>query len=395
MANYKLTWSPGASKLFTLENKRYRKTILEQTIDFSGLLGTTSGSVGTSTAGVTNLSGGLSLSTQGSQSTVQTSTYGTDKKTDDSNTETGQESKKTVDSIQMCSSLTNRQDQLRCQFGFIDEQGKTFSPSVKIKTMNQDPSRGIAGEGSVQYIIDNYNGRSYYFDDYNEMMDMEGLGEYKLKYPSDYPQSEYAGKVIDSSNFSGLIPLEGAAAQQYKQYSFGKLLATNSTLTLLFMQSGRQAVENLPAACTDKPEVVRERLKTYLASAFLGTRKYKTDYENLTYLNRCFATNKLNENNFTPFTRTDFPDVNDDRLPFGMLRKELKLIDVIRLIRGDEVNGIRLHAQFQDRDFATADAVYESTKNIIKKRITEAVKTKNKVKIKNTIITEILLEMKG
>jgi hypothetical protein len=107
------------------------------------------------------------------------------------------------------------------------------------------------------------------------------------------------------------------------------------------------------------------------------------------------ATNVVNDKNFIPFTREDFTNVTDEKLPFNLLRKELKLSDIKRLIRGQVVGGIQLKTQFVDEYFATDKAVYESLNTNVKRHITEAIKTKEKVKIKNRIITEILLEMKG
>jgi peptidoglycan hydrolase-like protein with peptidoglycan-binding domain len=379
--NKNLRWNKGKAQITFGD-------LSEQKVDFSSILGKSSGE--------SNTIDGLNIG-GGSSSVIQKSEYGTsdDKsKTDEKTTDDETATKKKFDSVDFCKSAANRQDQLRCMFGFINDEGVTFSPKVKIETMNVDNSRGIAGEGSLQYIIDEYAARSNYFDDYNELMELEGLSDSKLKYPDDYTKQDYAGQIIDDENYSGLVPLEGEAANQFSEFTFGKFLATNSTLKVYLMQSGRQAVENIPAACADKPEVVRERLKRYLASAFLGTRKSKTDYENLTYLNRCLATNVVNDKNFIPFTREDFTNVTDEKLPFNLLRKELKLSDIKRLIRGQVVGGIQLKTQFVDEYFATDKAVYESLNTNVKRHITEAIKTKEKVKIKNRIITEILLEMK-
>jgi hypothetical protein len=386
MSNKNFRWQLGNPKI----------TFTEQVVDFASLIGSSSSnnSLNFGSSSSSSGSGGSSSSSE-----IKKSEYGLSSKTTDDKDEDESEDEKATtkkfDSVDFCKSASNRKDQLRCMFGFINDEGVTFSPKVKVETMNVDASRGVAGEGSLQYIIDEYTARSNYFDDYNELMELEGMGDSKLKYPDDYQKQDYAGQVIDDVNYSGLVPLEGEAANQFSEFTFGKFLATNSTLKVFLMQSGRQAVENIPAACADKPEVVRERLKRYLASAFLGTRKTRTDYENLTYLNRCIATNVVNDDNFTPFTKEDFTNVAEDKLPFNMLRKELKLSDIKRLIRGQVVGGIQLKAQFVDEYFATEKAVYESLNTKIKKRISEAIKSKEKVKIKNRIITEILLEMKG
>jgi hypothetical protein len=381
-SNKGLSWKPG--------NSSFKFSLDEQVVDFSKIIGGGGSS--------SDMFGSLSQGS-GSENEIKKSEYGTsDNKSGSGGSSSDDDeedaTKQKFNSLTFCESMSNRQDKLRCMFGFINDDGETFSPKVKIETMNVDPTLGIAGEGSIQFAISQYDARSNYFDDYNELLELEGLTGDLLKYPDDYPMTNYAGQTIDLENSSGLIPLEGDAATQYSEFTFGKFLGTNSTLKLFLMQSGRQAVRNIPAACADKPERVRENFKIYLTSAFLGTRQTKNVYENLYYLNRCIATNVINDDNFTPFTREDFPNVSSDKLPFNMIRKELKLADIKRLLRGGTINGIQLKAQFSDENFATENAVYESLNTKVKRHITEAIKTKEKVKIKNRIITEILLEMK-
>lgn len=275
----------------------------------------------------------------------------------------------------------NRKDELRKLFGFVDEDGNTYSPKSVVMRMNKTPEKGINGRGSIQFAINNYDAKSEWFEDYNELMDAEGLSEYKLRFPDDYEVTEFAGQVIDKENYADLVPRKSDAREQYKRSTFGTFLQTKSNLEIYQVQSGAGETQTIGTQCKDEPEVVREKLKNYLEAAFSADRKFRGNRGELDYFERCLAKRKLDRKTFEPFREDDFENVDRDRLPFGAFAKRLSLSDIIKLLRGDVVNGIEImNSSMVDPNFySSGSAVYESINNVINRRISEAVRKKKMV----------------
>jgi hypothetical protein len=288
----------------------------------------------------------------------------------------------------------SRKDELRKLFGFVDEDGNTMTPKSRIKTMNQIPEKGIKGSGSLQYAIDNYDARSEWFEDYNELMDAEGLSEFKLKFPTNFEVSEYAGQVIDKENYSALTPIKSDANSQFKRSTFGKFFGTKSELPIFQIQSGSGEFGVEKTKCTGNP---REKLINYLTAAFSASRSFRGSNE-LDYFERCLATKKL-QNAFKdegPLKRSDFEEVDTDRLPFGAFNNKLGLKEIIRLLRGEEVNGAEItNNDLIDKDFYRQNfAIYESVRNTVKKNLSEAITKKKNLKLTESALTKILTDIK-
>ena len=289
----------------------------------------------------------------------------------------------------------SRKEDLRKLFGFVDEDGNTMSPKSTISSMNKTPEKGfVRGMGSLQYAIDNYEARSEWFEDYNELMDAEGLSQFKLKFPADFEDEEYAGLIIDKENYSALTPIKSDANSQFKRSTFGKFFGNKSDLPIFQIQSGTGEFGVEKTKCAGNP---REKLINYLTAAFSASRSFRGSNE-LDYFERCLATKKL-QNAFKdegPLKRSDFEEVDTDRLPFGAFNNKLGLKEIIRLLRGEEVNGAEItNNDLIDKDFYRQNfAVYESVKNTVKKNLNEAIAKKKNLKLTESALTKILTNIK-
>ena len=289
----------------------------------------------------------------------------------------------------------SRKEDLRKLFGFVDEDGNTMSPKSTISSMNKTPEKGfVRGMGSLQYAIDNYEARSEWFEDYNELMDAEGLSQFKLKFPADFEDEEYAGLIIDKENYSALTPIKSDANSQFKRSTFGKFFGNKSDLPIFQIQSGTGEFDVEKTKCAGNP---REKLINYLTAAFSASRSFRGSNE-LDYFERCLATKKL-QNAFKdegPLKRSDFEEVDTDRLPFGVFNNKLGLKEIIRLLRGEEVNGAEItNNDLIDKDFYRQNfAVYESVKNTVKKNLNEAIAKKKNLKLTESALTKILTNIK-
>ena len=47
---------------------------------------------------------------------------------------------------------------------------------------------------------------------------------FKLKFPDNFEDEEYAGEEIDKENYSALTPIKSDAKSQYKKFTFGDFL---------------------------------------------------------------------------------------------------------------------------------------------------------------------------
>ena len=289
----------------------------------------------------------------------------------------------------------SRKDELRKLFGFVDEDGNTMSPKTTISKMNKNPERGfVSGMGSLQYAINNYEARSEWFEDFNELMDAEGLSEFKLKFPDNFEDEEYAGEEIDKENYSALTPIKSDAKSQYKKFTFGDFLGNESRLPIFQVQSGSGEFGVKKTKCSGNP---RQKLINYLNAALSGSMSFRGSNE-LDYFERCLATNKLQPQfeNEGPLRRSDFTEVDPDKLPFNAFNNKLGLKEIIRLLRGEEVNGAEIeNGELIDKDFYTERfSVYESVKKTVKKNLSEAITKKKNLKLTESALTKILTNIK-
>jgi hypothetical protein len=289
----------------------------------------------------------------------------------------------------------SRKDELRKLFGFVDEDGNTMSPKTTISKMNKNPERGyVSGMGSLQYAINNYEARSEWFEDFNELMDAEGLSEFKLKFPDNFEDEEYAGEEIDKENYSALTPIKSDAKSQYKKFTFGNFFGNESRLPIFQVQSGSGEFGVKKTKCSGNP---RQKLIDYLNAALSGSMSFRGSNE-LDYFERCLATNKLQPQfeNEGPLRRSDFTEVDPDKLPFNAFNNKLGLKEIIRLLRGEEVNGAEIeNGELIDKDFYTERfSVYESVKKTVKKNLSEAITKKKNLKLTESALTKILTNIK-
>jgi hypothetical protein len=289
----------------------------------------------------------------------------------------------------------SRKDELRKLFGFVDEDGNTMSPKTTISKMNKNPEKGfVTGMGSLQYAINNYEARSEWFEDFNELMDAEGLSDFKLKFPDNFEDEEYAGEEIDKENYSALTPINSDAKSQYKKFTFGNFFGNESRLPIFQVQSGSGEFGVKKTKCSGNP---RQKLIDYLNAALSGSMSFRGSNE-LDYFERCLATNKLQPQfeNEGPLRRSDFTEVDPDKLPFNAFNNKLGLKEIIRLLRGEEVNGAEIENGYLiDKDFYTERfSVYESVKKTVKKNLNEAIAKKKNLKLTESALTKILTNIK-
>jgi hypothetical protein len=225
-------------------------------------------------------------------------------------------------------------------------------------------------------------------------MDAEGLSQFKLKFPDDFEDEDYAGMIIDKENYSELTPLKAGSRSQYKRFTFGDFLETNSTLPIFQIQAGSGEFNVEKTKCTGNP---REKLINYLTAAFSASRKFRGSGE-LDYFERCLATKKL-QNAFDeegPLRKSDFEEVDSDKLPFGTFNSKLGLKEIIGLLRGEEVNGSRIrNTSLIDKNFyRDGFAVYESVRKTVKKNLSEVITKKKNLKLTESALTKILTNIK-
>ena len=285
-------------------------------------------------------------------------------------------------------------------FGFVNPDGTTYNPAVKVKKMEKDPTRGEYGKGSIQHAIDNSGARSYYFDEYNELMKLEGLTDFMLKFPENFPEESYAGQVIDAENASGLMPLEDQPSMgQLTKETFGNYLGTTSKMEIVINKGQSSTINNSQVACTLDLDSARTKLIQYLESALKGDRKSTSNKNILKELCACFKDKKdgFSLSDIEKIGGDEFR-VNNELLPLNKIfNRKLSWREIKKLIQGESISGIELKPQFVDRDFGTGNCVSTMTESLrgnVKKTITEAIKNKKKKVIKESVVSKILNEIK-
>ena len=136
----------------------------------------------------------------------------------------------------------------------------------------------------------------------------------------------------------------------------------------------------------------------YLNAALSGSMSFRGNNEGLDYFERCLATNKLQPQfeKGGPLRISDFAEVDPDKLPFNAFNNKLGLKEIIRLLRGEEVNGAEIkNGDLIDKDFYTERfSVYESVKKTVKKNLSEAITKKKNLKLTESALTKILTNIK-
>ena len=292
-------------------------------------------------------------------------------------------------------------EELRLFFGFVDDEGVTYSPKEKIIKMSQVPSQGEFGKGDLQYAIDNLSARSFYFDEYNDLMGMEGLDDkYKLKLPQGSPN---AGKVITKDNQSELAPFRSRESSvQYKQMTFGYYLDTNAPKATIEVLSGKgSAAKSVGCSCDEQPYEIFEKLTNYIIAGLTGDESQSPDREGAAKeFCGCFKTGKFDDYIGRKGLKLDVESltgVSKTRLPKGLLNKNLNWNEITTLMKGGEVNGVKMATTFHIPTFGDPNCRCLNTNTLresIKGHISKAINSKKKVLKEERVIKTILSKIR-
>jgi len=278
---------------------------------------------------------------------------------------------------------------LRKMFGFVGPDGKTYSPKPKIKSIER--KGGELAYGTIQNAINNSDARSYYFSEYNKLIDAEGVGEeYKLRFPDNFPESEYAGQIINDDNESALYPLEDAnLGSEFVKRTFGNFLGTNSKLELIVSKRQGSTMQSARQKCPYNKETIREYIVDYLYRGLTPDNRPASGEKQT--LCSCYSEGMFND--FAPITKDELGAIAKNLRPFTLLDRRLSIRELTKLIQGEDVNGTRLSSAFVDRNFATkaCRGLNESrlTSNV-STLLSEAIVAKRKERTRDVIVEDLL-----
>ena len=305
--------------------------------------------------------------------------------------------------------ITSDDDDLYEIFGFVDNTGKPFTKS-KVETRVKSITRkgGERNYGTLQDAINNSDARSYYFAEYNELINDAGLGEeFILKFPDNFDDMDLAGQEIDDDNESALFPLEDEMlGSDFVKKTFGNFLGTKGTAEIYVAkgQGARMSSSRVKCGAANP----RKFLIDYLYNA-LSTQKArsssregrKAEQAKITEQKRvlCGCYNAGAFNKFKAITKKELGSMGKNLQPFKLLDRRLNFREITKLMRGDKVNGRELNPKYVDSAFATENcsAVNESSrlKSNINSLLTEAVVTKRKERTREVIVEDLLKIIKG
>jgi hypothetical protein len=355
-ANHTLTWEKGSPKVKFGEAIK-KKHIFEQVIDWSTFL--SSGQKSSS-----NVSGSGSVSS--------------DLSTKDE--------------------PLSRKDELRTMFGFVDANGNTYKPDVLIKKMNLFPEVGVSGKGSIQRAINKRGAKSYYFEEFNELMNLENLTDYVLTYPSDYSVKEYQSQEIDTDNSAGLAPSEDDLTNtQITKETFGNYLGTDSKLEIYINKGQSQTIKSSPIISQYNEQECKQKLIDWLRFGFKADYKSTPNRNELKEMCACYKDGNFDKLKETGLTQEELK-ISSSLLRFGkFFNKVLSWNEIEKLIRGEEVRGKEFYPLFVDENFGNDICLAtfsESISKKVKRKITETIKSKKKTVIKGNIVESVLLNIK-
>jgi hypothetical protein len=228
-------------------------------------------------------------------------------------------------------------------------------------------------------------------------MKLEGLTEFVLKFPDNFPEESYAGKEIDADNASGLMPLEDQPSMgQLTKETFGNYLGTVSKLEVVINKGQSSTVETSEVRCPYDAKTARTKLIQYLTSALKADRKTRPNMNQKKEFCACYKSGKFSD--FEKIKSNELSGVSDELQPLNKIfNRKLSWREIKKLMQGEEISGIELLSQFVDRDFGTGNCLStmsESLRSNVKKTITEAIKNKKKKVIKESIVSRVLSEIK-
>jgi hypothetical protein len=263
-------------------------------------------------------------------------------------------------------------------------------------------SQGSVGEfnqGSVQNAIEKFGARSEYFHKYNELMDMEGLTNSKLKLPANVLG---AGEIITEDNYSVLVPLKSdESSQQFTKVTFGTYLDTVTPRATIEVVSGKGSVQkSVGCSCDEKPEEMIKKLKEYLIAALTGDESSSPNREGAAReFCGCLKSGAFDD--YIGITGikipvSDLKGVSKISLPKTFLDSKLGWREITKLLRGEKVNGEQIKSPFRISDFGDDNcrclgtgSIRESIKNHVAKAINNKKQTLKEERVIKTILSKI------
>ena len=193
------------------------------------------------------------------------------------------------------------------------------------------------------------------------------------------------------------MPLEDQPSmEQLTKETFGNYLGTVSNLGIVINKGQSSTVETSEVRCPYDEKTARTKLIQYLTSALKADRKTRPNMNQKKEFCACYKSGKFS--NFEKIKSNELSGVSDELRPLTKIfNRKLSWREIKKLMQGEEISGIVLLPQFQDRDFGTGNCLStmnESLRSNIKKTITEAIKNKKKKVIKESVVSRILSEIK-
>jgi hypothetical protein len=262
-------------------------------------------------------------------------------------------------------------------------------------------SVGEFNQGSIQNAINKFDAKSEYFHKYNELMDMEGLPNSKLKLPEGV---EGAGQIIDENNFSVLVPLKSdESSRQFKKVTFGTYLDTVSPRATIEVLFGKGSVQkSVGCSCDEDPMTIMEKLVDYIVAALKGDESSRPNREGAAReFCGCLKDGKFNDyikgNLKLDVSTLEERGLSVENTPGNFLNKRLGWKEITSLLRGEEINGAKIAGPFRIPDFGSNNCRClgsGSLEESIKSHVTKAINGKKKVLKEERVIKTILSKIR-
>jgi hypothetical protein len=262
-------------------------------------------------------------------------------------------------------------------------------------------SVGEFNQGSIQNAINKFNARSEYFHKYNELMDMEGLPNNKLKLPQNVLG---AGEIITSDNFSVLVPLKSnESSRQFKDVTFGTYLDTISPMATIKIEFGKGSVQkSVGCSCDEDSETIVNKLIDYLVAALKGDESSRPNREGAAReFCGCLKDGKFNELK-TGMYKVDVTTLEEkgldvDNTPKGFLNKRLGWKEIVSLLKGESVNGAQIAGPYRIPDFGEKSCRCigsGSLQETIKEHMSKTIKQKKTILKEERVVKTILNQLR-
>jgi hypothetical protein len=299
--------------------------------------------------------------------------------------------------------VVSTKDQLRQLFGFVTEEGVTYSPKQKILNMDSKSVESPTfGQGSIQNAINTFGAKSEYFHKYNELMKMEGLTDHTLKLPQGV---EGAGEEITEDNYSVLVPSKSVeTSNQYKKVTFGTFLETITPKATISLLVGKGSVQkSVGCSCDETTDEIVDKLIEYLVAGLKGDTSMSPNMEGAAReFCGCFKSGVFNDyiKGTLKINVSDLEarGLNIENTPKSFLNKRLGWKEITGLLRGETINGATISSPFRIPDFGNMSCRCLGSGSLnesIKKYTSKAIKEKKSILKEERIIGTILKKLKS